>query len=111
MHVDRLDRANELNRRVTRLALDQRDVTSFSATLQDAASLAALAGDLEKAAILTGAAHRVVDESGGEAPAELVNRVEAMPALEKGLTPDRLKQLMAAGHRLSDEEATALVTG
>jgi predicted ATPase/class 3 adenylate cyclase len=111
MHLDRLDRANELNRRVVRLALDQRDVTSFSATLHDAASLAALAGDLEKAAIVTGAAHRVVDETGGEPPAELVNRIEAMPLLERELEPARLRELLAHGHRLTDEEATRLVTG
>ncbi len=109
MHVGKLERANALNRRVVRLALDQRDVTSFSATLKDAASLAALAGDLEKAAILTGAAHRVVEESGGEAPAELVNRIDVLPALERGLSFERLRDLMAEGHRLTDEEATRLV--
>jgi tetratricopeptide (TPR) repeat protein len=111
MHLGRLDRANELNRRVVRMALEQRDVTSFSASLHDAASLAALGGNLEKAALLSGAAHRVVDETGGEPPPQLVNRIDAMPALQQGLTPEMLRDLLAQGHRLTDEEATRLVTG
>lgn len=107
MHLGDLDRAVQLNRRVTRLARDSGDITSLSQSLHDAASLAALAGDHERAATLTGAAQRIVEESGGEPPPELVNRVEAMPTLERKLDRDRLDELLAAGRRMPTDEAVA----
>ena len=108
MHLGRLDDARQLNKRVTGLAVAQGDLTSLSASLHDAASLLALAGDLERAAVLTGAAQKIVDESGGEPPPELVNRIEARPQLEREMDSGRLADLLAEGRRLSVEEATEL---
>jgi predicted ATPase/class 3 adenylate cyclase len=108
MHLGRLDDARRLNRRVIDLAQAQHDITSLSATLHDAGSLAALAGDLERAAILAGAAQRIVEESGGQPPPELVNRIEAMPTLEREMVPKRLADLIAEGRRLSIDEAAAI---
>jgi hypothetical protein len=105
MHLGRLDAARRLNRRVAALALEQADITSVSQSLHDAASLAALAGDLPRAAILTGAARRIVEESGGEPPPELTNRIDALPMLEQDLEASRLSTLLAEGRRLSNEEA------
>jgi hypothetical protein len=79
-----------------------------SQSILDAASLAALEGNVERAAILTGAARRIEDESGGLAPPELVNRIEAMPTLERELPAVKLAELLAQGARLSNDEATEL---
>jgi predicted ATPase/class 3 adenylate cyclase len=111
MRAGRLEDAASFNRRLLALGLEVADLTSISQALQDAASLAAVNGDLESAAILTGAAQRIVDETGGQPPPELVNRIEAMPALESGLDPARLKELLADGRKLSAEEAVEVVLG
>lgn len=108
MHLGRLEDARELNKRGLELALAGDDMTSLSAMLHDSASLAALAGDLERAAILTGAAQRIVAESGAQPPPELVNRVEALPTLERELDPARLAGLISDGRRLSADQATDL---
>ena len=111
MNLGRLDEAAERNRRVTRLALEASDITSLSQSLHDAAALAALEGDLVRAATLTGAAQRMVEESGGEPPPELVNRIEAWPTVEARLEPSRLADLLAQGRRLSNDDAVALLLG
>jgi tetratricopeptide (TPR) repeat protein len=108
MHLNRLADARRQNRRVVELALSQGDITSLSASLHDAASLATLNGDLERSAILTGAGQRMVEQSGAQPPPELINRIEATPTLREKLDPDRLAQLLAEGRALSDEEAAAL---
>jgi predicted ATPase/class 3 adenylate cyclase len=108
MRLERWDEARTLNRRVIELAYAQRDLTSVSATLHDAASLFAVRGEFEIAARLTGAANRIVEESGGEPPPELVNRIKALPTLERELSSEKLSQLLAEGRRLTAEEATQL---
>ena len=108
MQLDRLEDSRRLNRRVLELAMAQRDLTSVSATLHDAASLFALRGEFEDSARLTGAAQRIVDESGGEPPPRLINRVEAMPALQRELPPARLEELLAEGRGLPTEQAAAI---
>ena len=108
MHMNRLADARERNRDVLRIAFDEKDITSVSAALHDAASLAALNGDLERAARLTGAGRRIVEESGGEPPPHLINRIDAMPALQRELPPERLSDLLAEGRAMSDEAATEL---
>jgi predicted ATPase/class 3 adenylate cyclase len=107
MQLGRLDQAAEFLDRVTRLANDEGDLTGISQSLHDAASLAALAGDVERAARLTGAAQRVVEESGGQPPPELVNRVDAWPMLRVQLDAARLAELLAEGRRMSNGEAIA----
>jgi len=109
MRAGRLEDAASFNRRLLALGLEVADLTSVSQALQDAASLAALNGDLESAAVLTGAAQRIIDETGGQPPPELVNRIEAMPALRSGLDPARLQELLADGRKLSAEEAVEVV--
>ncbi len=108
MNVDRLDEAGKANRRVLELSLAEQDITSLSAALHDAASLAALRGDLTTAATLTGAAERIVDESGGQPPPSLVNRIDAMPTLSASLSAEDLSVLLARGRSLSTEEAVNL---
>jgi hypothetical protein len=90
------------------LALAQRDLTSVSATLHDAASLSALTGNYEDAARLTGAAQRIVEETGGEPPPRLINRVEAMPTLRQKLPAARLDELLAEGRGLPTDQAAAI---
>ena len=108
MHLSRLDDARRLNQRVTALALSQKDLTSLSASLHDAASLAALGGELEKAAILTGAGQRIVDETGAEPPRALINRIEALPRLREAFPAARLEDLLSEGRRLSTQAAVDL---
>jgi hypothetical protein len=66
-------------------------------------------GDLELGARLTGAAQRIVDETGAQPPPSLVNRVEALPTLRQQLHTERLERLVAEGSELSIDEAVALV--
>ncbi len=108
MHLDRLAEARELNKDVVRISFGEKDITSLSAALHDAASLAALNGDFERAARLTGAGQRIVDKSGAEPPPHLINRIPAMPWLERELDPERLRDLLSEGRSLTDEAATEL---
>ena len=108
MQLNQLAESRALNKRVLTLARDQRDLTSVSASLLDAAALMALTGDFEKSAVLAGAARRIVDESGAEAPPELVNRVDPMPILEKELAAEKLAELTSQGRGLSTDDATDL---
>jgi predicted ATPase/class 3 adenylate cyclase len=108
MHLNRLKDARTLNRDVLRLSAQEHDITSFSASLLDAASLFALTGDYERAALVTGAAQRIVEESGGQPPPELVNRIDAMPALKAHLDANHLNHLISDGRALSQEAATEL---
>jgi tetratricopeptide (TPR) repeat protein len=111
MNLGRLEQAISLNRRVLEMSAAGQDVTSLSAAILDAASLAALEGDFERAAILTGAAQRIVHESGGQAPPELVNRIDALLVLQRELDPSRLADLLAEGGRLSTDQAVELALG
>jgi hypothetical protein len=86
----------------------QRDLTSVSATLHDAAALFALSGDYENAARLTGAAQRIVEETGGEPPPRLINRIEALPTLQIELPATRLEELLAEGRGLPTEQAATI---
>ena len=108
MHLGHLDHARALNRRAVEVSAAGQDVTSLSATLHDAASLAALDGDLERAAILIGAARRIVRETGGQPPPELINRIDALPTLERDLEAERLAELLGEGERLTTEQAVEL---
>ena len=108
MHLSRIDEAWGLARAVLTDAVDARDTTSVSAELLDIASLCALTGDYERAAKLMGAAQRIIEESGGQAPPELVNRIDANPSLREHIPADRLTQLLADGHALTDEAALEL---
>jgi predicted ATPase/class 3 adenylate cyclase len=110
MHLGRMEEARALNRAVIEEGIAQQDMTAVSAGVHDAASLAAMAGRLESAALLTGAAQRIVEESGGQAPPELVNRIEALPVLEREFEPATLTRLLAEGRRLSIDQARELAT-
>ena len=111
MNLDRLEEAAATNRRVLELSNGQQDLTSISAGLHDAASLALLSNDLEVAARLTGAAERIVEDTGGQPPPMLVNRIEALPTLRARLPGDQLESLLAEGRALTTEEAVAMVLG
>jgi len=108
MHLGQLDEAKSLAREMLRDAADARDITSVSALLRDTASLFALTGDYERAAKLVAAAQRIVDESGGEPPPQLVNRVDPIPALREHLSPDELTHLLADGRALNEDAALEL---
>ena len=108
MHLGRVAEAGVLTTQLLELSYDQGDMTSFSAALLDAAALAALDGGMERAARLCGAAQRIIDESGGQPPVELVNRINPRPILEQSLPADQLTALVAEGRRLTDDQAMAL---
>ncbi len=109
MQVGRLDESAAANRAVVLEADRHRDITTLSASFHDAASIAALRGDLADAARLTGAARRIVEETGGQQPPTLVNRIEALPILEAGLSREELDRLLAEGRGLSTEQAVGIV--
>ena len=50
----------------------------------------------------------MVEESGGQPPPQLVNRIDAMPTLREHLAEQQLTQLIADGHALNEEDAVAL---
>jgi predicted ATPase/class 3 adenylate cyclase len=108
MHLNRLDDARAQTRDALSLADAAHDLTSLSAVMLDVAALDALEGNYERAAILIGAAERIVDESGGQAPPQLVNRIDALPTLREHLPAERLAQLMADGQTLTEEAALEL---
>ena len=108
MHLGRLDEARVANRRALGLASSMNDVTSVSASLLDAASLFALTGRMERAAVSVGAAQKIMDDSGGQPPPQLVNRIDALPTLQQELAPERLAELMAKGRETPIDEAAAL---
>jgi hypothetical protein len=83
----------------------QRNPTGLSAVLLDLAALEALAGRHERSARLIGAAERIVEESGGQAPPELVNRIEPMPVLRAALDERQLVRLIAEGRAMATDEA------
>ena len=108
MHLSRIDESWALARVVLTDAVDARDTTSVSAELLDIASLCALTGDYERAAKLVGAAQRIIEESGGQAPPQLVNRIDATPSLRDHIPAEQLTQLIADGHALTEEDALEL---
>lgn len=107
-HLGRYDEARVANRRMLELAHEERDFTSLSAGLLDAAALAALSGSLPDAALLTGAAQRIVAESGGQPPPELIARIEALPTLREKVDADELERLLADGRAMTTAEAVSL---
>jgi predicted ATPase/class 3 adenylate cyclase len=108
MHLGRLEEARTANLTALELASSMNDVTSLSSALLDAASLFALSGQKERAAILIGAAQKIMDDSGGQPPPQLVNRIDALPALKTELEPARLAELIAQGRKTPIDEAAAL---
>src|SRR6187200_1742558 len=86
---------------------DYNELTSVSAALMDAATLEGLADRTERAARLRGAGLRAVDDAGGQAPPELVRRIELMPTLEEKLVRGTLAGLIAAGRQLAPAAAVA----
>jgi hypothetical protein len=109
MNLGRVGDAANVNKHVLELALGQQDITSLSAGLHDAASIAVMRGDLELGARLFGAAQRIVDDTGAQPPPSLINRVEALPSLREQLPAERLDRLIADGRELSMDEAVSLV--
>jgi predicted ATPase/class 3 adenylate cyclase len=107
IELGRLDDALSVNREVLVLALEQNDPTALSVALLDAASVEALAGRVERAARLIGAGQRVVADIGGEAPPELIRRVDLRSLLEARLDRPKLAELFAEGRRMSDDAAVA----
>jgi len=105
MQLGRFEETRQMNRQFMQMALDDHDPTALSAAVLDAASLEALAGNWDRAARLVGAGQRIVEESGGQAPPELVNRIEPLPILAEQLDERTLDALVAEGRRLAAEEA------
>jgi hypothetical protein len=91
-----------------RLSHTYHDPTALSAALLDAAALDALEGDVERAARLVGAGVALARRAGGEAPPELVNRVDPMPVLRAAIEEPALGQLMAEGGAMDSEQAVRL---
>jgi predicted ATPase/class 3 adenylate cyclase len=107
MQLGRREESTELNRQVIQLAHGQRDVTSLSAALLDRASLAAQAARPERGARLIGAARRIVEESGGQPPPELINRIDGLPIVEQQLDAATLERLIDEGRRMTADESVA----
>jgi len=111
MQLGRLNETRRLNREFLTLALEHHDPTSLSTALLDLAAIEALEGRYERAARLVGAGERLVEESGGQAPPELINRVEPRPVLREQLDATTLEQLLAEGRQMSDDDAVAYALG
>jgi len=105
MHLGLVDDAWAATRRVLSDPAVIRETTSVSASLRDAAELLVMSGDPQRAAIVLGAADKLVEESGGEPPQALVNRIDPMPALREQLDHAALQRLLEQGRRMSAEEA------
>jgi predicted ATPase/class 3 adenylate cyclase len=105
VQLGRLDEANQLNRELIELAHAAHDPTSLSTALRDQASIEALEGDFERSARLVGASDRLTETAGGQAPPELINRIEPLPVLEQRLDGATLEQLLAEGRKMTDEQA------
>jgi hypothetical protein len=103
----RLDEARGVNVEFLQRSLDQNESTALSAAILDAASLEALAGDVERAARLFGAGQRAIDDAGGQQPPQLVRRVELMPLLKARLDDSTLAALVAEGRQMSNAAAVA----
>ena len=101
----RSDEARELTVRSIEMRSTQRNPTGLSAGLLDMASLEALAGRHERAARLVGAASRIVEQAGGQAPPELVNRVDPMPILTAALDAETLARLIDEGRAMETDAA------
>ena len=97
--------ARDLTVKSIRIRSTQRNPTGLSAGLLDMASLEALAGRHERAARLVGAASRIVEQAGGQAPPELVNRIDPVPILEAALDRPTLGALLEEGRRMDDDAA------
>ena len=101
VEIQRFAEARALDVRYLKMALEQNELTSVSAALMDAASLEALAGRTERAARLYGAGQRAVDDAGGQAPPELVRRIDLMPMLEEKLDRAALAGFIAEGRQMA----------
>jgi hypothetical protein len=107
VELGRLDEARKLVARYLNLAFDQNELTSLAEALMDAATLAALQGDFSRAARLYGAGRRASEDAGGQAPPELVRRMDLKPLLEANLDRSTLAGLMAEGRQLAAGQAVA----
>ncbi|HUG48644.1 MAG TPA: adenylate/guanylate cyclase domain-containing protein [Candidatus Limnocylindria bacterium] len=107
MQAGRLEEARQRNTETIRVS--GQDPTGLSAALLDCASLDALEGKPpERAARLVGAAQAMVERAGGQAPPQLINRIDPMPLVRERLDEARLDQLIMEGRALSSEEAVEL---
>jgi predicted ATPase/class 3 adenylate cyclase len=107
MHLGEWDRAREWNRQALRLYSEARDPTGLSGAILDLATLEARAGQSERAARLVGAGARLVETSGGQAPPELVNRIDPMPLIRERLTEADFERAVAEGRQWSLDDAIA----
>jgi predicted ATPase/class 3 adenylate cyclase len=105
MQLGRYEEARAVNREFLRLAQQEQDPTLLTPALLDLAALEAIAGRLERAAQLLGAGGRVIDESGGQPPPQLMNRIE--PDLSERVDSTVLHGWIAAGRAMSSNEAVA----
>lgn len=103
-----LPEARRLNCENVRLSHALHDPTALSAALLDAAALDALEGVVERAARLVGAGGSLARQAGGEAPPELVNRVDPMPVLRAAIEESALGRLIAEGSAMTTEQSVRL---
>ena len=108
MQAGRLAEARLHNRQTIEAAHEHGDPTALSAGLLDLASLDAIERVPERAARLVGAAQAVVERTGGEAPPQLINRIEPLPLLREQLDGQRLEILLSEGRSLTTDEAVEL---
>jgi predicted ATPase/class 3 adenylate cyclase len=109
MQLGRYEEARAVNREFLLLARQEQDPTLLTPALLDLASLEGIAGRLERAAHLLGAGGRVIDESGGQPPPQLMNRIE--PVLRERVNSTVLDGWIAAGRAMSTDEAVAYALG
>jgi hypothetical protein len=106
-HLGRNEQARQINHEHIALSHTDHDPTALSTAVLDAASLAALDGEWERAARLIGAGQRIIEESGGQPPPELIDRIEPLPVLREEMDQATLDELIAAGRRMSTDEVVA----
>ena len=108
MHLGLVDESRRVIREYLEKSHADNDPTSLSTALIDAASLEAIDGDPERSARLIGAAQRIIEESGGQPPPQLMNRIEPLPILRERLPTSTLTALIGEGHAMNTEEAVGL---
>jgi predicted ATPase/class 3 adenylate cyclase len=111
MQLGRYEEARAVNSEFLWLAQQEQDPTLLTPALLDLASIEGMAGRLERAAHLLGAGGRVIDESGGQPPPQLMNRIEPLPVLRERVDSTILQGWIAAGRAMSTDEAVAYALG
>ncbi|CAN5810111.1 LuxR family transcriptional regulator [soil metagenome] len=110
--LDRLDEARALMLKNLEGSLELGDRTMEHMAIQGLASIAAQEGDIERALRLAGAVEVIAEETGGQAPTELVIALDAVTLIrEQGVPEEAIDRLVAEGRGMDHHAARALARG